>query len=76
MKPKASLEHIRDLLLPGISGINDKYGRCHTVVVDHANERLMLTDGRVFVDNKTCRDGDDQMKQLNVLHKRLYHGGK
>jgi hypothetical protein len=76
MTKKATLEHIRDLLMPGNAWFNMKHGTNHDIIIDKKNKKLMLSDGRVFLDDKKCKTREDQAKQYNVLHKRRLEGEK
>lgn len=73
MTKKESLEYIRDLLMPGHSGHNIRNGTNYDLIHDKKNDRLILSDGRVYVDNKTCKTRGDQKKQFNKLHKERFN---
>lgn len=73
MNKKASLEHIHDLLMPGHRGHNLNNGTDYDLIHDKKNDRIILSDGRVYVDNKKCKTRDDQKAQFNKLHKERFN---
>jgi len=73
MSKKVLLEHIHDLLIPGHKGHNLNNGTDYDLIHDKNNDRLILSDGRVYVDNKTCRTYEDQKAQFNKLHKERFN---
>jgi hypothetical protein len=76
MSRKRSLEYIRDLLMPGNAGFNDKYGTNHDIHIDKQNKRIVLSDGRVYLNNKQCKTWEDQRDQLNNFHSKRCRGEK
>lgn len=69
MSQLKTLNQLKDFMQPGINGINYKNGSSHTMVVD--GDKLKLATGKVLVDNRKCKTGDDQIAQVNKAFNQL-----
>ena len=69
---RKSLEHMKDLMTPGLNGTNDKFNKNHKLSIE--GDKLKLSNGMTVIDNARCKNKEDQLAQLNVAFKQLREG--
>ena len=64
-----SMEYLKDLIQPGINGINSKFATHHKLIID--GQKLKLSNGSVIVDSNRCKTAEDQMAEMTNSFSKL-----
>ena len=71
---KHSLGYLKELLTPGLNGVNSKFQKNYSLSIE--GKKLKLSDGRTVVDDAKCKGGKEQMRQLNEMFRTLRQEGE